>query len=70
MKAITAAKRFGDALISCTIRTQEMGDWPGGLAKITALFPDKQAKEIVFDVMGTQGQGEIGIFANENIEIV
>ena len=70
MRAITAAKRFGDALVSCTIRTEAMGDWPGGLAKITDLFPDKHAKEIVFQVKGTQGQGKTGVFAYENIEII
>lgn len=68
MKAKTAVKRFGDALISCTIRTEAMGEWHGGLAKVTEIFPDKENKEIVIQVKGSQG--EIGIFADENIEIV
>ena len=57
-------------LIGQTIRTQPCGFWPGGLAKVRELYPDKKAEEIVMQVRGTQGQGEIGVFENEQIEIV
>ena len=47
MNARRAVKTFGELLMGQTIRTQPCGDWPGGLAKVKELYPDKQAKEIV-----------------------
>jgi hypothetical protein len=70
MNARTAVKTFGELLIGQTIRTQPCGDWPGGLAKVRELYPDKQAKEIVMQIEGIRGQGEIGVFKYEQIEIV
>ena len=70
MRARTAVKKFGTALVGQTIRTQAIGDWRGGMAKVVELYPDKQAKEIVMQIRGTQGQGEVGVFHNEQIEIV
>lgn len=70
MKAKKAVRHFGEKLIGQTVRTQPYGGWPGGLAKVKALYPDRDAKEIVMQVKGVRGQGEIGVFEDEYIEIV
>lgn len=70
MKANKAVKLFGNKLIGLKIRTEEYSLWPGGVAKVLELFPDRKAREIVMQVKGVKGQGEVGIFGNENIEIV
>ena len=40
------------------------------MAKVVELYPDKKAKEIVMQVEGVDGQGGIGVFKDEQIEIV
>lgn len=70
MKASKAVKLFGDKLVGLKIRTEAYALWPGGVAKVLELLPDRRAREIVLQVKGVNGQGEVGIFGNENIEIV
>ena len=73
MIAKKAVKRFGKKLIGMTLRTEPMGDWPGGLVKVKKVY---SAKEKVLDpevplwVKGLEGQGSIGVIDHENIEII
>lgn len=55
------------AQVGDMIWTPPCGEWPGGYARITELTPDPGAPEIVFQVEGVAGQGEIGVFAHEEI---
>lgn len=68
MTAKTAVKVFGKSLIGKTIITQASGEWVSGLAKVVELYPDEEAREIVMQVK--QGREEIGVFENEQIQIV
>ncbi len=56
-------------LIGTWIKTPPIGEYSGGLAKILALKPDKNAPEIVMHVYNPT-YGEIGIFEWEDVEEV
>lgn len=56
-------------LVGREIMTQPFGDWPGGVAKITDVYPDPEAHEIVLQVEHPE-HGEIGVFAFEEVEFV
>ena len=66
----TAAAYLKDAEVGDLIWTEPLGEWPGGYARIIELNPDPAASEIVFNVSGVSGQGEIGVFANERIMVM
>ena len=70
MTARTAVKIFGENLLGKTIFTPPFGDWKGGQAKVTELYPDPDAPEIVMTVKSVEGHGEIGVFGNETISII
>lgn len=53
-------------LIGRSINTESIGDYPGGVAVVTELFPDRAAPEIVFQVKHPTF-GEIGVFAQEEV---
>lgn len=57
--------RYGEKLIDLQITTQAMGEWPGGLARVTMVWPDALCPEIVMQV--ANDHGEIGVFAEENV---
>lgn len=62
MEHITAGdlRNSEENLIGRKIETQQIGDWPGGLAEIIKLDPDPAAPEIVFNVKNKHG--EVGVF--------
>ena len=66
----TAAAYLHDAKIGDLIWTEPMGEWPGGYARIIELEPDPNAPEIVFQVEGANGQGDIGVFGYERIMVI
>jgi hypothetical protein len=68
----------GHDLIGKSIETVAYGLWPGGPATIIKLQPDKMAPEIVFQVRSDKVRDpdnpkrfwEIGVFANEPVELL
>ncbi len=73
MIAKKAVKRFGKKLIGMTLRTEPMGDWPGGLVKVKMVYPDKRLDpEVPIWIRSLEGQKprETGVIEHENIEII
>lgn len=69
MKAIQLRAIHMINLIGKQVMTEPMGEYPGGVAKVTKLFPDPSAPEIVFQVKHPSF-GRIGVFANEICDLV
>ena len=61
---------YGKSLIGKRVLTESYGAWPGGVATVTRVKPDRRAREIVFNVsMPSYEDGEeIGVFEHENVE--
>lgn len=55
-----------EAALGDTLITEPMGEWPGGVARVTEFHPDPAAPEIVMTVEG-EGLGEIGVFEYERV---
>jgi hypothetical protein len=70
MEAKKAVRLFGKALVGLAVRTEHFGAYPGGIVEVVELYPDPSAKEIVMHVRRDIWDEGIGIFADENIEIV
>lgn len=66
MKAIQMRAIHMDGLIGRKINTEEIGDYPGGVAEVIQLLPDPNAPEIVF-LVRHPSFGEIGIFEYEEV---
>ena len=66
MKAKTLVRRMGKKLVGCLVGTDEMGDYPGGVAKVISLGDDPSAPEIVFNVH-LAGWGNIGVLDFEQV---
>jgi len=64
MQADKMVAKHGSSLIGRTLITSAMGDYPGGLAKVTQINPDPAAPEISIQVEHPSF-GSIGIFENE-----
>lgn len=56
---------YGEKLIDLVIGTNAMGEWTGGAARVTMVWPDKACPEIVMQVVNNNG--EVGVFAEENV---
>jgi len=70
MEAIRAAEYAKYAKVGDVIKTPRYGEWRGGFAIITEILPDPEgAPDIVFQVEGLMGQGEIGVFDHEMIDV-
>jgi hypothetical protein len=59
----------GEALVGRKVWTQRIGNWPGGLARVTKLYHDESAPDILFQVEGLEEQAKypdgdktIGVF--------
>lgn len=65
VNAKSLVDKLGDKLIDTVVVTQAMGDWPGGPARVTTIYPDPSCPEIVFEV--SSDRGEIGVFAEESV---
>lgn len=55
------------AQVGDMIWTPPCGKWRGGFARIIEMHPDPGTPEIVFQVECMMGQGEIGVFGDEEI---
>jgi hypothetical protein len=69
MKAGTLVKRFGKKLLGKRVNTPAVGEYPGGVATVIEIQPDKNAPEIVFQV-NLPEWGEIGVFEHEQVSLV
>ena len=70
MTARTAVKIFGATLIGKTIITQPFCGWRGGQAKVLDVNPDYSVEEFVMQVRALQSADEVGVFAEEKIQII
>ena len=66
MRARLYVQLHGKFAIGHTVLTESMGDYPGGLAVLTEIYPDSNAPEIVC-VVNHPSFGEIGIFEDEEL---
>lgn len=66
MNAKIFTDTHGYTLIGKRIFTEAIGEYPGGIAKVTALYPDPNAVEIVLQVYHPNF-GSIGVFEHESV---
>jgi hypothetical protein len=66
MNAKIFTDTHGYTIIGKHIFTEAIGEYPGGVAEVIALYPDKKAPEIVLQVKHPTF-GEIGIFEHESV---
>ena len=59
--------KLGNKIIGVTVVTPAVGDYPGGPAMITELYPDPGALEVVFMVDNPLWPDTIGILTLEDI---
>jgi hypothetical protein len=69
MKAKQLVQKLGPKLIGQKINTQPWGDYPGGIATVVTLEPDKSAPEIVLQVNLPQ-YGDMGVFSHEEVSVI
>jgi len=69
MKAKALVQKLGTKLIGQKVNTQAWGHYPGGLATVIEIEPDKNAPEIVFQVNLPQW-GQMGVFWHEEVSMV
>lgn len=72
MNAREFAETFGPHFIGKNIHTEQIGDYPGGTAKLVQLNPDPTAPEIVMMVehptwRSDDGDNKMGIFEYEDV---
>lgn len=70
MNAKLFVEMHGELLIGRQVRTQAIGDYPGGAATVIEIAPDPSAPEIVCQVKNPDykdDDGEIGIFEHEDL---
>jgi hypothetical protein len=69
MKANQLVEKLGQKLLGKQVNTPAAGEYPGGVATVTQLAPDKNAPEVVFQV--NLGQwGEIGVSGHEDVSLL
>jgi len=69
-----AAELYSKRLVGLRVNTEKMGSYPGGMAIVTKVAPDKTAPEIVMEVAhltweNGDGSNLMGIFEGEAIGI-
>jgi hypothetical protein len=69
MKANQLVEKHGKKLLGQKVHTPAAGDYPGGLATVIQLAPDKAAPEIVFQV-SLPHWGEIGVFEHADVSLL
>jgi hypothetical protein len=69
MLAKELVQRYGSRLINEWILTEPIGEYPGGIARVIELTPDKNAPEIPIQV-NLPGWGKIGIFEDETVALI
>jgi hypothetical protein len=72
-----ARSEWAEALVGRIVMTEAIGHWPGGPAEVIEFMPDVEAPEIPYQVRHIHWagddlieNGEIGLFENEEIQIV
>jgi hypothetical protein len=68
MRADHLVRIEGKCLIGHWIKTPPRGVYPGGLAKVVQIKPDKNAPDICM-VVDLPGFGEIGVFGYEQVQV-
>lgn len=68
MTAYYFAETYGESAIDMVIDTPALGEYPGGLARVTGVFEDPEASEIPIQVEHPTF-GTIGVFGYEIIEV-
>lgn len=68
MNADSFVKTFAKKAIGMEIQTEAIGEYPGGKAIVTELYPDPECPKIVCNVKHPTF-GEIGIFSDETVGI-
>lgn len=68
MKAKQLVKKLGKKLLGKEVNTPAVGEYPGGVATVIEIRPDRNAPEIVFQV-NLPGWGEIGVFEHEEVSL-
>ena len=69
MNAGELATKYGNKLVGLRAWTYPAGDYPGGVAVITAVYPDPEAPEIALNVRHPK-VGEIGTFRYEEMFLI
>jgi hypothetical protein len=70
VKAGWLANISGPNLIGKLVNTMAIGDWQGGPCEVTEVDPDPAAPEIVMNVRHLDGGDEIGVFEDEDIQLI
>lgn len=68
MNARTLVQKLGKHLIGRRVNTPAVGEYPGGMATVIEIEPDKNAPEIVFQV-NLPSWGDIGVFEHEEVSL-
>jgi hypothetical protein len=69
MKAKELVKKLGNNLLGKKVNTPALGEYPGGLATVTQIAPDKNAPEIAFQINLAQW-GQTGVFGHEDVSVL
>lgn len=69
MNARALVQKLGKHLVGRSVNTSAVGDYPGGVATVIEIEPDKNAPEIVFQV-NLPGWGDIGVFEHEEVSLL
>jgi hypothetical protein len=67
--ALALLSAMGQRLLGREVATLAIGDWPGGVARVTELRPDPAAPEIVFNVQRQDGR-TVGVFGDELVRLI
>lgn len=70
MTAEQLVKEVGELLVGQWVMTQKMGDWPGGVAQVTKVYPKNDPLNRIVCSVKMEGQGEMGIFDHETLYLV
>jgi hypothetical protein len=68
MNAKSLVLNLGTILLGQKVNTPAAGEYPGGVATVIQLAPDKKAPEIVFQV-NLPGWGEMGVLEHEDVSL-
>lgn len=69
MNAKSLVQKLGNKLLGQKVNTPAAGKYPGGVATVILLAPDKKAPQIVFQV-NSPHLGDMGIFEHEEVSLL
>lgn len=70
VKAGWLANVSGPNLVGRLVNTMAIGSWPGGPCEVIEMEPDSAAPEIVMQVRSLDDGDEIGVFDDEDIQLI